>query len=547
MSTPRKLRQCMRISIGTPEAPAHQIEPLLSPFIAPEFIDGSPVLGDDLLPVLWFWDSAISADGSTGPISETAYIDIDGERYKVISGVQYSLQIIENTYLDAVTVSTVINVECADGIKIAASGINKFAVGSYLTIGSNSSIFGYSNNPEIINLGIRIKATAKRSSVRGFRESCDFDRSRWHSGITLLSDSASVPEDCTISDIVGVNLFCTFQVNSGKRCIIKNIESYSCNRPHLVFAAEACLFENIKSYSDYQGGVVSLPIVGFLNIAERVISHNRGIINCTYRDISIDGWSEEGFSFDGRGNEVEKRALVFNGHIALVWQDNIQLVTEPDQDCIGLDVVFNTGKLAGSRFEISSISGKVIKLLGFSTHYIDVAPGDFIGIEVPCYGNTVANCSVKTYQDPTGICVWLWGGNTTYINTKLDGCIVFIICAAHNMTAGGWPDSRIYQAPHNVKFLNTSYSMDLLGTIPADKKYGFLVDQNQAYNPSLQSDATIPPEQMRTVGIDVRMGLPDKMKLKYIRNMRVDEIRNADDIPVIDIDTFHPATLNLRT
>lgn len=533
----QKLSRAFRLASGYASSQGQ----IASNYIAPEYSGGSVVMDENGFPVMWFWVD----DSQSSPIvyEPATYTEIDGIVYKKLTGNQPSLQIGENVWLVSVNIATVFNIICSEGIKILVSGVNTFALGSTLVVGSDSIISGHTSHPEMVNLEIQVKDTAKRSEISGFKVSCNNAIiSKWHCGIKLLATSDCVPEDCAVKNIIGYHMENTFAVHAAKNCIFSNITSFSCIRPHMVYSGDACTFEKIKSYCDVTNGVVSFPIVGFLNITERTRSFNRGIVNCTYRDITIDGWSEEGFSFDGRGNEAEKRALVFNGHIDGAAASGITLVNKVfSGDLSRLDVIFHTGALAGRRYPVASSSPGSVSLDRFSNDYQLALVGDFISIEVPCYGNVVDNCSVKGYQDPSGINVWLWGGNTRYTNPKLENCLIDIRGAANNTAPASetWQNNQCYQIPHNIKIDGATFPVD-----PHPRAGIFSTLSRGDYDVESLSDSSIIPDEFKMHGLDIRMGLPRFMYLADLYEVRADEVRSIDY--VFPTTTLHPGTVDRR-
>lgn len=462
---------------------------------------------------------------------------IDGNAYVYLSGAQNLATISGHVFIDNLVESTNETIDIADGAIIIFNGLCRFKPNTVISVGSNCVVRGWAA-PEIVDACFVIKPTAVNSRI--FNISGRYSsllQENWGELVLFDASAASVPRNCEVHHLSGYHCNATVKVRGSNGCHFHDISSASCVRPAIVYSSTESQFERFTSYSNRGDGLLTLPIVGFLNIPERTQSFGRGTINCKYRDIYIYGFAEEGFSFDARGNEPTKRALVLNTHIASLANSGVSLVSDAGaESLVGYDLIFQTGLLAGNRYTITAQSSKDVTLDLFNSA-ASAAVGDFVGIEVSCHSNTVDNVSVKSYGDRSGISVWLWGGYTEYLNSKLDGCIVAVYSTASNVP--NKDGVTYYGAPHHLKFVDTEFKNEFSvdgrsvdGWIPYDSDLlcGYTFDQNSLYSDTQLGDSSVSSTEMCIIGAEIIGNLPAKMVLKNVRSMRIPIARTTDDI-----------------
>ena len=516
-------------------------------YIAPEVSNGVPIVGDDSLPIMWFWaDTDTSVPILQDIVSEEI---INGEVYVVFRGLQNFNSLPPRSVLSGIKLNKPTVITLPDYSTLVISGSCIFPLGTVINIGSHCKIYGYGVYSEVVNLEIQILPSAENFSIDKITFTSDAQsQSDYPTAIRLRASSDSTPKSGIVSNIDVYRYESALKVDGSFRCVFNKITGNSCIRTFIVYSSELSTFSNMTSLSNYSSvsKTLTLPIVGFLNISERQASFGRGIVGCWYRDIAVEGWTEEGFSFDSRANEVDKRALIINAHIAATSENSISIL-DASSVRSGMDVIFHTGNLAGRRFSVAEVIGNTITLEGFFEYSEECKVSDFIGIEIQCFNNTVDTCSVSSFGDPTGICVYLWGGNTLFRNIKLKGCVVEVISAANNLAPASWSYLECYQAPHNVIFDGTSFINEDINQIKESKKYGFRVVQATEYSINNLSDTSIKAEDMRICNLYIKNGLPNYAKYTRVTNLRVDEIRKTDVVIDEMFNSFHPATFDARS
>lgn len=426
-----------------------------------------------------------------------------------------------------------------------ASTVSGFCI---LSVGKNTLIDGMRN--QLTRVVIDYQPTAELSCVR----SVNFDGTEpgpfTHVGVRFLASQANAPKLCKVEKCTAKGLAALYEHRAGWLSECSRNVSIGCERGFIVYSGDGCAFEKEASIWD---SATSLPIVGFLNIATRDLSYSRGLRNNTYSKIQIDGWREEGFAFDGRGNEVNRRAFILNSHVVTASLGGIVIAYPYPGSISNCMVVFHTGALAGKFFEISGVSGPTISLKGFSADWQKVVAGDFIGIELECFGNVVENLNVKSSGDVSGVSVWAWGGFTTIRSTRLENARIEAWSLVNNTGDTVHADKNIYYACHGLTIddVRPVNEFPLLGSTvdgwhpnDPDRLYSVSICQDTYYWSNKVQDDCIDGAKMLTRGITITGNRSGRNYYRRVADMRIDEI--APDDLFVD-HTQYPTLSRLTT
>lgn len=315
-----------------------------------------------------------------------------------------------------------------------------------------------------------------RASVEGTRHFISFDCSE-----------SSRPEFCEVSECVGYNCFSTVQIKSAYKCKVSKCQAYNNSRSFLNYSAEECVLEKNTSYSSDDA---SMPRVAFLNISDVQQSYGRGFINNKFSDNSANGWAEEGFSFDSQANMPAKSAFRFASRVVSSAPGVLTVATSPGQAYSGYSLIFQTGALAGKRFEISGFSSATATLKAFDVDYASVIAGDFCTVEVPCYGNIIDTQYCKSNGDASGIVFWGFGYGTKVIAPSLSACVTEVWQQVDNSTL------NCTLLPHGVIIKNPTYTnmnapSDSFALSPLDL-YGSVFSQAGTWSGSVSDSSENP-------------------------------------------------------
>ena len=416
---------------------------------------------------------------------------------------------------------------CLDNTRLRLIESVSFLSESRLIMGNGCTLVGDYKKTRVKNLHIFFPPACVDALVCNISGSVDYNNKI--ALVTMDADALSVPTSCTVLDCCATGMYAAYRVRGALKCIFSGNIAEGCVRGFIVLAAERCLFDKEESIYDR---TTNYPIVGFLNIATVTETFHRGIINNRYRDITITGWAEEGFSFDARGNEINDRALRLNTHVIAATSAGITVTAYSEEDLSGCDVVFHTGALAGRYYRIESNAGNTINIKEFVSEFSQVVVGDFIGVEVSCAGNTISSLSVYGKGDKAGVCIWLWGGRSTFIGTRLKNTVIYIRCAAVNTKPAnsGWNNLNYFGAPHQVSLIDTKW-LDEPYYSSGRTAYG--IDASNCsdasvYDPAITGDDITLESNIKIRNLSIIGGRPTLMKIGNVDALDVEYLGPFD-------------------
>ena len=307
--------------------------------------------------------------------------------------------------------------------------------------------------------------------------------------IYLMATASAVCKWCSVRNVKMHKGYYGLYVNGAEDCNFTDIEGEGHTRTVMVLASSRCTYARIHSRKDASSG--QAPVVGFLNMAHRTTAFGRGFVDNRYEDITIDGWTEEGFSFDIQGSSTNDSASVWHSKVASANSSGITLKAVPaDADWSRYHCVFHKGALAGKAYDISGLSGGVVTLVNF-LEYAQVAADDFVSIEIKCRGNVVQNLVAISSGDETGMMFWGFGYGTTVLNPRLHNALIDISHHCNNdpTRVDGWNGNTSYCVPHGITIEN------LHGADPTAYNGLKIYQIDWAYNAGQASDKSITPQE----------------------------------------------------
>lgn len=251
-------------------------------------------------------------------------------------------------------------------------------------------------NGSLVNSHVRASGTSSDSSVKGLRISNETTYGVLVDNVSGISSGLDV-RDCAIESQYPLVVW------DSKGSSFRDLSLSSSVRGVKIVSAERCSFNRII----IDGAGTELPIVGLLNISDREVS-TTGFIDNNYTDIQVNGWLEEGFSFDCYGNDQSRTSVLGIATIASALDNFVTLSVYGEYN--GFMLVFHTGALVGKKFNIVASSDDVYEL---EASVAGAQVGDIVSIELRCYGNTLDNVRVVSDVDKTGFMFWGMGYGTS--------------------------------------------------------------------------------------------------------------------------------------
>lgn len=393
--------------------------------VGPQFIDGSPVLDESGSPVMWFWDQ--------DPSENTGYRDV-----LVFTGVVTSedllsiadLKMKEVYFYSAVLPfgNFVIN---SDLIRFEGLCQSLFS-GSCNIIVQTGQVSGLVNENELRDVTLEIAPNSSGVKISDILFTTQTPRLYWldpnnrGSAIKLAGDLGAITK-CEIRNNTAKYRSSVYAAINCFDCLFTGNVCESGYWSFLVVSSSNCRFISETSIGGTVLGSVR-PVVGFLNmaLASQAVESPVHLVENTYEDIKIDGWKEEGFSFD---EGPDSMFFIGTGTCASVASGSLTL-QEPIECTAGDIISFISGPASGDWFVIKSVSGSVINIdgawLGDSSEYI----GNTVLVEKPCHGNTLKDIQCTAGTDTDGIVLWGHGGRSTLTDCTIKGALLRLMSVA---------------------------------------------------------------------------------------------------------------------
>lgn len=415
-----------------------------------------------------------------------------------------------------------------DGVVVHVVGQLKCETRAIILIGSNTRVVGFHGNV-IENVCFQIAPTAKNSSIKF----CNFvgndvwvPGTTYYDGIWLLSSSTRVPENCEVAYNTAKRCWALYSVYGARGCRFVGNTSIGCHWGFYVSSSNGSTFQGNSSVVDDRFLPIEfqLPTVAFLNmpISNGLFSETqntrRGITGNVFLGNTIDGWNEEGFSFDGNSGA----SMLASGKVSSANSTSITINSAYAAiDWQGLSAVFNTGALRGRRFRIISSSAHTLTLNEFGNYYTLASAGDFITIELPCHGNVVSSNTITGTGDNDAVELWGFGAETLFSdNTIRNGGRVTVQGMNNNEPGSVWS-----YAPHNISFINNKFSeasflsskLSIVVTINTDR-----------YDPLLVGNESVLIGQMVIQGVKVERDNGYPIALNRVGSAKLNYVTNDD-------------------
>lgn len=381
-----------------------------------------------------------------------------------------------------------------------------------IVVGSACSFSGESTASQLERVSAILAPTAEMSTIKNF--------SIQHSealitnyAILIDCNEDSRPYKCTVSNITADLCVSAVHVKAALECEISDTTYKGNRRGVVVYSAERCKFKKNKTAPS--NGV---PIVGFLNISTITKSFGRGFIENEYEDTEINGWSEEGFSFDLRGNEADERAHRLMTHVAAVDTQGITTVSGCSLLGPQYSVTFHTGALAGQSFRIGGHpADNRFDLSGFS--HESCSPGDYLSVSLTCTGNIVRGPVLNGSGDLSGIIFYVFGAGTRVESPSLNNCRIEIMSTAFNKPYPGI--ATCFYAPHGISVNNPVFSRPSID--------GVVVDREDWNYEDSASDDSILKNDVLTLDLEILGSNSTKNAYQAVGRMLCDSFSSGDE------------------
>jgi hypothetical protein len=403
---------------GTPET-AH---------VGPKFIDGHPVLDESGNPVMWFWDQ--------DPSESVGYRDV-----AIFSGVVTSEDLLsiaglrmKEVYFYSATLpfgNFVIN---SDIVRFEGLCQSLFT-GSCNIIVQRGDVSGLAGGNELRDVTIEIAPGSSKVKVSELLFTTQTPSLYWSdpnnrgSAIKLAGDLGAI-RNCEIRNNTSRYRSSTYAAINCFDCLFTGNVCEAGYWSFLVVSASRCKFVSETSIGGIVLGSVR-PVVGFLNMARasHVAESPVHLVENTYEDIKIDGWKEEGFSFD---EGPDSMFFIGTRTCSSISSEAITL-HEPIECAVGDIISFISGPASGDWFVIKSVSGSAINIdgawMGDSSEYI----GSTVLVEKPCYGNEVKKIQcIAGGGTAAGIVFWGHGGRTKLADFTIKGALLRLMSVAND-------------------------------------------------------------------------------------------------------------------